>query len=114
MTLDSETTTPRRRSTNPDTRALLQAREILAPFQEQIGPWQQRLAFLRTTRALRSEYDIRSEAAELLPLVTAARTELEADLVEVRNEAVARHSLIASVRASLERLRIDLEGLRFA
>ena len=114
MTLDADRPRPRQRGANVEANTLRRAREVAAPFQEQIGPWQQRLAFLRTTKAFRSEHDIRSEAAELLPLVTAARIELDAALIELDDDAVARHSLTASLRASLERLRDDLDDLHSA
>jgi hypothetical protein len=55
--------------------------------------------------------DILDEAAGILPLVVAARSELEAKVAELGDEGVARHSVIASVQASLVRLTAELEDL---
>jgi hypothetical protein len=62
---------------------------------------------------LRARNDTRVAACELLPLVVAASIELEAAL-EVIDEAVARHSLVTTVRASLLRLREELAALAVA
>lgn len=59
----------------------------------------------------RATADVRAQAAELLPLVIAARIELEAAVAQSSDAALANHNLVASVRASLERLRGELDDL---
>ena len=111
MTGDQEA--PRRRRTTT-LRALTirRAKPVIAPFQARIGPWQKRLAHLRTTRMFHPEQDVRAEAAELLPLILAAQIELEAAVAELADETVARHTSIAAVREALLRLRNELEALQ--
>lgn len=111
MTLSEGSWEHTRRAPNIDTELRLRAKKLTAPFQERIGPWQHELARLRSTQMFRAEEDVRAQAAELLPLVIAARIELEAVLSDADDEAVANHNLVLSVRASLERLRSELDAL---
>ena len=87
------------------------ARQLVAPFQKQIGPWQARLAHLRVMTMVRAKEDVRTEAAKLVPLVVATRVELEAAVAELGDDAVAHHNSVSSVRAALIRLREELESL---
>lgn len=107
MTVDRTT-----RAANPDSLLNKRAKVIVAPFQQRIGPWQEQLAHLRSARMLRALPDQeREQAAELLPLVVAARIELDSVLAELGEEAVTRHSLVTTVRSSLVRLHEELEDL---
>lgn len=112
MSLDTETEERKRRAPNVEYQAFREARKIVTPFQDRIGPWQEQLALLRTKRMLRAEPEIRTQAAELWSLVIAALIDLEAAFADCRDEAVAKHSLVASLRAALERLRDGLEALQ--
>jgi len=89
----------------------MRAREIAAPFQKPIGHWQSRLAYLRAVKMFRAEQEARAEAAELVPLVVAKKIELEAEIADLEDEAVAEHSAISAVRSALVRLRDELENV---
>lgn len=98
--------------TSPDTLLDKRAKVMLAPFQQRIGPWQEQVAHLRSARMFRALGDPeRERAAELLPLVVAARIELDSALARLGEEAVTRHSLVSAVRSSLVRLHEELEDL---
>jgi hypothetical protein len=60
---------------------------------------------------VRAGQEVRAQAGELLPLISAARIEFEAAVANACDDAVATHSLIASLRASLDRLRSELEEM---
>ena len=60
---------------------------------------------------LRPGYDLTDQTAELLPLLIAAKVELDAAVAETRDAAIRTHSAVASVRASLGRLWEDLSEL---
>ena len=111
MTLNLESSERAYRAPNIDNVLRRRVRQLVAPFHERIGPWQSQLARLRVTRMFRAREDVRAHAAELSPLVVAARIELEAAVMDANDAAVAGHSLVASVRAALERLRCELEEL---
>ena len=111
MTLDFEPEQPRRRASNLAVVTARSAKQLAAPFQKQIEPWQARLAHLRAMALLRPREDVRAAAAELVPLVVAARIELEGAVEKLGDKAVAHHSAVSSVRAALVRLRDELESL---
>lgn len=110
MTIDHEFDRPRQRAKSAENLYGSRAREIVAPYHQRVRRWQERLAHLRAVKVFRPQEHADSDiAAELVPLVVAARIELEAELAKVEL-GVADHSAVASVRAALKGLREDLEA----
>jgi hypothetical protein len=112
LTVEPDAGPTRQRATNRNILALRRARQLAAPFQKRIGPWQERLAHLRTLRLFHPERDVRAQAADLLPLVGAARIELEAVVTELEDDVLAQQSSIASLREALSRLCNELQDLQ--
>lgn len=89
-----------------------QARQLVASLQARIGPWQRRLAFLRTMKMHdREDPNAYGEVDELVSLTIAAGIELEGLVDDLDAPAIAAHSVIVGMRASLIRLRTELEQL---
>ena len=85
------------------------ARKLVSPFVDRISPWQERLAHLRAMTLIGDKQDVAAQAAELLPLVIAARIEFEAAIESEPNGRLRSHSSVDAVRRSLNRLRDELE-----
>lgn len=88
------------------------ARGLVADTQRSLAQWHREIAHLRAAQAIRATDGaaLCERARSLVPVVTAARIELE-ERLEAADAKTAGHSLVRDVRRALHQLELELQSL---